>query len=52
MLRATQLVKVEPELGPSLLILNQVSFLLLVSGNLEPRKEKGLTGYCSCDARL
>lgn len=28
------------------------SFLLLVSGNLEPRKERGLTWYCSCDARL
>lgn len=52
MLWATQLVKEEPELGPSLLILNQVSFLLLVSGSLEPRKEKGLTWYCSCDARL
>ena len=52
MLRATQLVKVEPELGPSLLILNQVSSLLLVSGNLEPRKEKGLIWHCSCDAGL
>lgn len=30
MLRAIQLVMVEPGLGPSLLILNLVSFLLLV----------------------